>query len=438
LIDQTEFIDFAVAQGVEGVELTSYYFPPNVGRDELLRVRRHAFLRGVTITGTSVGNTFTLPKGPARDTQLAEVKLWIDHAAVLGAPHVRVFAGNVPKNGNEPDAVRACIEALEECGDYAAARGVFLGIENHHGIVRTPEALLRIVQAVKSPAVGINLDSGNFHLEDPYAAFAQCAPFAVNVQMKEKIRRGEKAPLEDADLARFLGILRDANYSGWVVAEYETNQDPWLGIPRFIGNLRTALAATAGAATAAASAKETLLFDGKTLAGWKPTNFAGAGPVEVQDGVIVLGIGGDLTGITLASNPPKTNYEIEWKAQRMEGEDFFSALTFPVGETALTFVNGGWGGAVVGLSNINGMNASENETHRSMSFESRRWYRFRIRVTPQAVKVWCDNEMIVDLDIRGKTLELRFGEIELCLPLGFATWRTRGALKDIILRPLQG
>jgi sugar phosphate isomerase/epimerase len=104
-----------------------------VTADYLRQVRRHAFLRGLSISGTSVGNTFTHPPGPARDKEIALVKRWVDHAAILGTSHIRVFAGGAAKDQPRAEAVANCIAALEECADYAGRQGIFLGIENHGG-----------------------------------------------------------------------------------------------------------------------------------------------------------------------------------------------------------------------------------------------------------------------------------------------------------------
>jgi sugar phosphate isomerase/epimerase len=238
-----DFLDYCADHGCAGAELTSYYFPETIGDDFLLQLKRHAFLRGLAISGSAVGNKFTLPKGPERDSQIAMVKKWIDRCAVLGAPHIRVFAGTVDKEASLADARRLSIEALEECGDYAGKRGIFLGLENHGGIVADPEGLLAIVQAVKSPWVGVNLDTGNFQTEDPYADLAKCAPYAVNVQYKVEIhRRGEKQN-ELADLPRIVKILRAANYQGYVALEYEAKEDPWRTVPGWLEKLRAALVA---------------------------------------------------------------------------------------------------------------------------------------------------------------------------------------------------
>lgn len=239
-----DFIEYCAEQGCDAAELTSYYFPEGFGTDYLLRLKRLAFLRGIELSGSAVGNNFVLPKGPEREAQIAHVKSWVDHCAVLGAPHLRVFAG--PAGTMDLAAAKKlCIEALEECGEYAGRKGVFLGLENHHGIVTEPSDLLEIIRAVRSPWVGINLDTGNFHTDDPYADLARCAPYAVNVQYKSQILRRGRKEKEPADLARVIQILREANYQGYVALEYEAPEDPWDAVPPLLRQLRAAL--TAGA-----------------------------------------------------------------------------------------------------------------------------------------------------------------------------------------------
>lgn len=232
-IDLFKFIDICAEYGCVGAELTSYYFPPNVDKDYLLKIKRYAFLKGIAISGTAVGNTFTHPKGEARDREINLVKRWIEHASVMGAPHIRVFAGN-QGNQSYDDAKKNCIEALEECADYAGKFGIFLGLENHGGIVAEPEQILQIIKDVKSPWVGINLDTGNFRTDDPYKDLALCAPYAVNVQVKVEIRRRNQSKSEPTDIPRIIKILRDSNYQGYVALEYEAAEDPWVAVPRYM------------------------------------------------------------------------------------------------------------------------------------------------------------------------------------------------------------
>lgn len=235
VMEMAGFVDYCASHGCDGAELTSYYFPEPPTEAYLLGLRRHAFLRGVAVSGTAVGNVFTGPAGEKRDRELAHVKRWIEWARLLGAPHIRVFAGGA--EGQDPAvAKRHCIEALEECGEAAGRAGIFLGLENHGGIVAEAGDLLEIVRAVRSPWVGINLDSGNFHSEDPYADFARCVPYAVNVQVKVELRR-RGGDLEATDLDRLVRILVEGGYQGWVALEYEARENPFVAVPRHLAEL---------------------------------------------------------------------------------------------------------------------------------------------------------------------------------------------------------
>ena len=180
------------------------------------------------------------------------------------------------------------------------------------------------------------------------------------------------------------------------------------------------------------------IFDGKTLAGWKATEFAGGGEVAVKDGQLHLPIGNDLTGVNFTGAMPKMNYELALEAQRLEGGDFFCGLTFPYGEASCTLVVGGWGGGLVGLSSIDGSDASENETAKFKKFEKGRWYKIRVRATPARIEAWIDNEQMLDVETKDKKIGMRFGEIEASKPCGIATFRTHGALREIKLLALAG
>ncbi len=178
------------------------------------------------------------------------------------------------------------------------------------------------------------------------------------------------------------------------------------------------------------------LFDGKTLTNWQSTKFGGEGAVKVEDGQIVLETGRTLTGITWnGPELPKTNYELALQARRVEGRDFFAGVTFPVADSFCSLILGGWGGTVVGLSSINSEDASQNTTSQSMEFEMGRWYSVRIRVTPAKIEVWLDDRQIIDQDLKGNRITIRM-EMDPSTPLGIATWKTTGALRDIRLRRL--
>jgi hypothetical protein len=179
------------------------------------------------------------------------------------------------------------------------------------------------------------------------------------------------------------------------------------------------------------------LFDGKTLGSWRPTKFSRPGAVKAENGTIVLESGNDLTGITWAGPAlPTTNYELTLQAMRVEGSDFFAGITFPVDKSFCSLILGGWGGSVIGLSSINDLDASENSTSQSMVFEKQRWYSVRIRVTPEAIDAWLDEKHIISQELKGNRIDVRM-EVEASQPLGVATYRTTGALREIQLRRLK-
>jgi len=178
------------------------------------------------------------------------------------------------------------------------------------------------------------------------------------------------------------------------------------------------------------------LFDGKSLQGWRETPFTQHGPVRVENGAIVLGAGGPMTGVTWTGDVPRSNYEVRYEASRVNGGDFFGSVTFPAGDSFCTFVTGGWGGDIIGLSSIDGWDASDNETRSYFTFETGKWYAFRVQVTDARIQVWIDDKQVANVEITGRTIGLRYGEMKLSAPLGFASYGTTGAVRKIELKKL--
>jgi len=178
---------------------------------------------------------------------------------------------------------------------------------------------------------------------------------------------------------------------------------------------------------------EQSLFDGKTLQGWKITPWTYRGPVEVQDSTILLGIGHECTGVTWTQGFPRMNYQVDLDAMRVDGNDFFCGMTFPVGEEPCTLIIGGWNGTVVGLSSIDGLDASENQTGTLRNFKNNRWYHIRLRVTSDSIKAWVDDDQIVDFAIDHHRLSVRM-EVLWSKPFGICSWRTKAALRNIVVR----
>lgn len=185
-----------------------------------------------------------------------------------------------------------------------------------------------------------------------------------------------------------------------------------------------------------AEAQDTLsIFNGKNLEGWSETPFNGKGRVNVRDGSIILGRGDKMTGINYdyVDNLVWDNYEITLEAMRVEGKDFFCALTFPVKGTFCTLVLGGWSGSIVGLSNIDGYDAVNNFTGDTRNFENNKWYSVRLRVAGDKIEAWLGNiDKMVDFTIGNYELSLR-SEVIISAPLGIATYDTVGAIRNIRL-----
>lgn len=237
-LDLFQFIELAANFRADAVELTSYYFPSDADADYLHRVRQHAFLQGLDVSGTAVMNDFCVPEGPESERNLEHVRLWIDRAADLAAPFVRVMSGNWIQGTSDAEMEKRVINRLKAVLPHAVKRGVTLALENHGGgVTVTAEQLLRIVRAIPGPNFGVNLDTGNFHGPDPYAEIAAAAPFAVNVQVKTEIRRQGKSK-EAADLLKVIGILREAKYSGYIALEYNAPEDPMTVVPQVMEQLR--------------------------------------------------------------------------------------------------------------------------------------------------------------------------------------------------------
>ncbi len=177
------------------------------------------------------------------------------------------------------------------------------------------------------------------------------------------------------------------------------------------------------------------LFDGKTLGKWKSIQFGGEGEVVVKDDMIVMPMGASMTGVAYTGELPRDNYEIELEGQRLDGIDFFATTTFPVGKDRCSFVTGGWGGTVIGLSCIDFYDAADNSTSAFFDFKDKTWYRFRIRVSEAKIEVWVNDKRVVNQARKGHKISIR-DECDLCKPLGICTWDTTGAVRKIRIRDL--
>ncbi|MCA9150750.1 MAG: DUF1080 domain-containing protein [Planctomycetales bacterium] len=211
----------------------------------------------------------------------------------------------------------------------------------------------------------------------------------------------------------------------------------WISLAATFGGLRAARAEESTAE--AASAKDSgwlTLFDGSSLMGWQDTNFGSPVQAALVGGAMELDFGAPLAGVNYVGNQlPHGNYELRLEAQRIEGTDFFCGLTFPVRDSYCSLILGGWGGSLVGLSCIDGKDASDNETRTELGFDRKQWYRVRILVTDKLIRAWVNDKRVVDQDIEKREISLR-SEVLRSKPLGLCAFETRAAFRNIQWRPL--
>lgn len=217
-----DLVHLAVEHDIDGLDLTVYWFP-NTSDGFLMPLKNLAYRNGVEIYSISVRSNMCQPSAELQAKEVDGLKGWVDVAAKLGAGHIRVFGGTVPKGHTEDEAAVWVTEILKRAGEYAGSKGVILGLENHGGITLKAARIIQIVKAVGSPWVGINLDTGNFR-EDPYGQIEMCLPHAVNAQFKTEMRL-DGGRREPSDWERIVKMFAAAGYKGYLAIEYE-GQEP--------------------------------------------------------------------------------------------------------------------------------------------------------------------------------------------------------------------
>ncbi len=248
-------IDKASALGVEGVDILHRQMSGE-DRPYLQSLKRRAFVNGIDLIALSIHQDFVSPDEESRQKHIQHTEHCIELAYEMGIPCIRLNSGRwgtiqsfdrlMELRGEEPplegytldDAFKWCIDSIEKCIPLAEKCGVLLALENHWGLSRTPEGLLRIVNAIDSPWLGVLMDTGNF-LEDPYEKLKRIAPKTVFVQAKTYYGGGEWYTL-DLDYDRVAKILADTNYSGYVSIEFEGKENADTGVPKSVELLRNA------------------------------------------------------------------------------------------------------------------------------------------------------------------------------------------------------
>ncbi|RPJ78864.1 MAG: sugar phosphate isomerase/epimerase [Acidobacteria bacterium] len=242
-----DLVDYCAQQGLDGLDATGYYFPgyPKVPEDAFLyRLKRRAFVNGVTICGTGVRNDFAVDDPTARQRDVRMVKDWIEAAAKLGANVVRIFSGlKVPDGGTFERTLEWMVPDIKACVDHGREHGVIVGLQNHNDFVKTADETIRIVRAVNSEWFGVILDVGSLRQGDPYAEIEKLVPYAVTWQLKENVWYGGKEV--PADVGRIKAIIDKAGYRGFLPIETLGPGDPRVKVARFLAEVRRAFGSPA-------------------------------------------------------------------------------------------------------------------------------------------------------------------------------------------------
>lgn len=248
-IDLFDVLEFCAANGIDAIDPTGYYFPgyPEVPDNEYIsRFKRQAFLMGIDISGTGLRNDFTLSNAEKRKEEVVLVKKWIEVAAKLGAPTLRIFVGvtNPEQDGFTRDQVfEWMVRDIRECCEYAGKFGVVLSLQNHWDYIKTASEILKIFKMVNSEWLGLNLDIGSYRY-DPYEEIRKTIHLAVTWQIKENVYMNGQEQKTDYD--NLFKIIYNSGYRGYLPLETLGAGDPFEKLPRMIGEVRKALAGVVG------------------------------------------------------------------------------------------------------------------------------------------------------------------------------------------------
>lgn len=239
-----QLLEFCAETGFDAADLTAYYFPgyPNVPNDEYLyNLKRKAFGLGLEISGTGIRNDFTDPDKKKRKQSIALVKKWIEAAEKIGAPVIRIFAGNQKPEGYSRDQVLNWMKNdIAKCVEYGKKHGVVVAIQNHNDFIQTAGQAIELIKMIDDPVwFGLILDTGSYRVGDPYEEIAKTAAYAVNWQVKEKIFING-AEIE-TDLDKLTGIIKASKYQGYLPIETLGPGDPKVKVPHLLNKLKKAL-----------------------------------------------------------------------------------------------------------------------------------------------------------------------------------------------------
>jgi sugar phosphate isomerase/epimerase len=221
--------------GLDGLDTTVYWFP-DTSDQFLATLRRTAYKNGVSLYSIATRVRLCQPTAELQSAEVESAKKWIDVAVKVGASHMRVFGGAVPKGASQEQAIAFAVGVAKRAGEYAGSKGIILGVEDDGGLTTTAEPTVEIVKQVDSPWVGINLDTGNFP-KDSYAQVAMCLPYAVSTHVKRNLKTAD-GTAETADWDRLAGMFVKAGYKGYLSLEYEEKDSAETAVPPLIAELK--------------------------------------------------------------------------------------------------------------------------------------------------------------------------------------------------------
>jgi sugar phosphate isomerase/epimerase len=238
-----ELIGFCSKEGFDAIDTTGYYFPgyPEVPSDEYIyRLKNKAHRSGIEISGTGIRNEFAEPDKAKRKEEVLFVKRWIEVAAKLGAPVIRIFTGKtLPANHSWEEVEEWIVEDIISCVDHAKKYGVIVAVQNHNDFVKTADQAIDIIKKVNSEWFGLVLDTGSFVTEEPYHEIEKTARYAVNWQIKEKLNyQGQSI---DMNLKKLFRIIKASDYRGYLPIETLSPGDPFQIVPPFLKLVRSTL-----------------------------------------------------------------------------------------------------------------------------------------------------------------------------------------------------
>ena len=238
-----EVIDFCAKEGFDAIDITGYYFPgyPEIPSDEyIFHLKNKAHRLGVDISGTGIRNEFGDPDKTKRDADILLTKKWIEVAAKLDAPVIRIFTAKaLPANHTWDETEAWIIEDIKTCVVYGKQHGVIVAVQNHNDFVKTADQAIDIIKKVNSEWFGLVLDTGSFVTNEPYSEIQKTAPYAVNWQVKEKLNYNGKS--ENMDLEKLFRIIYASPYRGYLPIETLSPGDPFEIVPPFLKLVKDAL-----------------------------------------------------------------------------------------------------------------------------------------------------------------------------------------------------